>query len=355
MTFLTNLQALNPARFDRADVLKKLASASRALAELKGLVKAIPNQGLLVGIIGLQEAKFSSEIENIVTTNDELFSGEISPEASINAATKEVLRYSKALHLGLDLVQSSGFITNNHIIAIQSALEQNNAGFRVLPGTAFKDGAGRIIYTPPQDPREVISLMSSLEQFINDPSLFEVDPLIKMALIHHQFESIHPFYDGNGRTGRIINVLYLVMEGLLDNPVVYLSGYIVRNKFTYYELLQSAREADAWEDWVLYMLDAVEKSSIDAIVMVQKIKEAMRDYKARIREEFKFYSQDLIDALFRQPYTKIELIERALKVSRLTATSYLNALVEAEFLEREKRGRGYYYINKALRDVAIGG
>lgn len=355
MPSLTNLQTLNPARFDRADVLKKLTLASRALAELKGLVKTIPNQGILVGTLGLQEAKFSSEIENIVTTNDELFSGEISSEVSINAATKEVLRYSKALNLGRGLVQKTGLITNNHIIAIQSVLEQNNAGFRVLPGTALKDGAGRIIYAPPQDPNEIIALMSSLEQFTNSPNLFAVDPLIKMALIHHQFESIHPFYDGNGRTGRIINVLYLVKEGLLDNPVVYLSGYIVRNKSAYYELLQSARENDAWEEWVLYMLNAVEKSSVDAIVMVQKIKEAMRDYKVRIRQEFKFYSQDLIDALFRQPYTKIELIEQALKVSRLTATSYLNSLVKAGFLEKQKRGRSYYYINKTLRDIAIGG
>jgi Fic family protein len=354
MNTLTNLQSINLSRFDRVDVLKKLATASRALAELKGLVKTIPNQSVLIGMIGLQEAKFSSEIENIVTTNDELFSGEISLEAAINSATKEVLRYGKALHLGFDLVQSTGLITINHMIAIQSALEQNNAGFRALPGTALKDGDGRVIYTPPQDPREIISLMSSLEQFINDSSSFEIDPLIKMALIHHQFESIHPFYDGNGRTGRIINVLYLVKEGLLDNPVVYLSGYIVRNKPAYYALLQSAREDDSWEDWVLYMLDAVEKSSVDAIMMVQKIQVAMRDYKMRIRQALKFYSQDLIDALFRQPYTKIELIERALHVSRLTATGYLNALVEAGFLEREKRGRSYYYINKALRDIAGG-
>jgi Fic family protein len=254
MTLLNPLDQLDASRFDTPAILKRLASSSRKLAELKGIAASIPNQGFLINTLGLQEAKDSSEIENIVTTHDELFKEEVLPGAAPNAAAKEVQRYRQALKRGYELVRQTGLLTANHIIEIQAELEQNEAGFRKLPGTALKSRRGETVYTPPQDPAEIVALMRDLERFINDAKSFEADPLIKMALIHHQFESIHPFYDGNGRTGRILNVLYLVKEGLLDVPVLYLSSHIVRTKADYYRMLQCVRDADAWEAWVLYML-----------------------------------------------------------------------------------------------------
>lgn len=347
------LERLDARRFETPAILKKLASSSRKLAELKGIAASIPNQGILINTLGLQEAKDSSEIENIVTTHDELFKDDVLPEAFANPAAKEVLRYRQALRVGFEQVKASGLLTVNHIIQIQNELERNNAGFRKLPGTALKDGAGRTVYTPPQDPTEITALMTSLERFINTPDLFDADPLVKMALIHHQFETIHPFYDGNGRTGRIINVLYLVKEGLLDIPVLYLSQHIVRNKATYYNLLQRVRVDDVWEEWVLYMLEAVELTAGRTLQTVQAIKSALLDYKHRIREQHKFYSQDLINNLFSHPYTKIDFLQRDLNVSRMTATRYLDALVESGFLHKQKLGRGNYYINQALNNILL--
>lgn len=302
----------------------------------------------------MQEAKDSSEIENIITTHDELFKNDVSPEAVANPAAKEVLRYRQALRVGFEQVRNSGLLTANHIIEIQAELERNNAGFRKLPGTALKNGGGQTIYTPPQEPAEIMALMSDLERFINDEELFAVDPLIKMALIHHQFESIHPFYDGNGRTGRILNVLYLVKEGLLDIPVLYLSNHIVRTKDDYYRLLQTVREDDRWEDWVLYMLEAVEQTAMQTIITIQAIKTALLDYKHRIRADYKFYSQNLINNLFTHPYTKIELVQRDLQMSRITATKYLDVLSEGGFVKKQKMGRGNYYVNIALNAILMG-
>lgn len=351
---LLPLDQLNPARFDAPAILKQLARSSRALAELKGIAASIPNQGILINTLGLQEAKDSSAIENIVTTHDELFKDDVLPEAFANPAAKEVLRYRQALRVGFEQVRASGLLTANHIIQIQGELERNNAGFRKLPGTALKDGAGQTVYTPPQDPAEIARLMSGLEGFINTPELFSADPLIKMALIHHQFESIHPFYDGNGRTGRIVNVLYLVKEGLLDIPVLYLSSHIVRTKADYYRLLQAVRDHGAWEDWVLYMLTAVEQTAAEGIVTIQAIKTLLLDTKHRIRSRHRFYSQDLINNLFSYPYTKIEFIQRDLKVSRLTATKYLDALAADGFLVKRKIGRSNYYINLPLYRILTG-
>ncbi len=348
---MQSLETLDPTRFDTPTILKRLASSSRALAELKGVATTIPNQGILINTLGLQEAKDSSEIENIVTTHDELFKDDLLPLSLANPAAKEVLRYRQALRVGFDQVRSSGLITINHIIQIQTELERNSAGFRKLPGTALKDGAGRTVYTPPQDPAEIVRLMGDLERFINDDALFAVDPLIKMALVHHQFESIHPFYDGNGRTGRILNVLYLVNQDLLDIPVLYLSNYIVHHKADYYRLLQEVRDADAWEDWVVYLLTAVEVTARQTLVMVNDIKTALFDYKHRIRAGYKFYSQDLINNLFMHPYTKIEFIQRDLKVSRLTATKYMDALALGGFVHKHKLGRANYYVNPVLNTI----
>ena len=351
MPNIAPLEQLDARRFETPAILKKLASSSRALAELKGIAASIPNQGILINTLALQEAKDSSEIENIVTTHDELFKDDVLPEAFANPAAKEVLRYRQALRVGFELVRTSGLLTTNNIIEIQGELERNNAGFRRLPGTALKDGGGQTVYTPPQDPAEIIELMGGLERFINTPELFAADPLIKMALIHHQFESIHPFYDGNGRTGRILNVLYLVREGLLDIPVLYLSSHIVRTKADYYRLLQTVREQDCWEEWVLYMLQAVEQTATQTIATIHAIKAALFDYKHRIRSGYRFYSQYLINNLFTHPYTKIEFVQRDLSVSRLTATKYLDALTAAGFLRKQKIGRGNYYINLALNAV----
>lgn len=350
---IPTLTSLSPGRFETAPILKRLAAASRQLAELKGVAASIPHQGILINTLGLQEAKDSSAIENIVTTHDELFADDASPHGGSPAA-KEVARYRQALRVGFDAVQATGLLTTNHILEIQAALEHNRAGFRKLPGTVLVDNDGRTVYTPPQHPDQIVALMSDLEHFINDDGPFDADPLIKMALIHHQFESIHPFYDGNGRTGRIINVLYLVKQRLLDIPVLYLSRHIVRNKADYYRLLQDVRDHDAWEEWVLYMLTAVEQTATEGIQAIGAIRTVLMDYKHRIRAQFKFYSQDLINNLFSHPYTKIEHLENELKVSRQTATKYLDALTDGGFLDKRKLGRTNYYINLPLTAILTG-
>lgn len=354
MAELPALQALDPSRFETAAILKKLNATSRVLAELKGVASSIPHQGILINTLGMQEAKDSSAIENIVTTHDDLFRDDAYPELGGSLAAKEVLRYRQALYIGFQSVSATGLLTSNQIIDIQAELERNNAGLRRLPGTTLKDGHGQVVYTPPQAHAEIVALMRDLEQFINDDDAFDADPLVKMALIHHQFESIHPFYDGNGRTGRIVNVLYLLKCGLLDIPVLYLSRYIVQHKAEYYRLLQAVRDQQCWEEWVLFMLNAIEQTASQTIHTVLAIKDALLDYKHRIRAQHKFYSQDLINNLFSHPYTKIEFIMQDLNVSRLTATRYLNELTESGFLAKQKMGRSNYYINLALNTILTG-
>jgi Fic family protein len=354
MKTIPSLTSLDLSRIETPTVLKKLASASRRLAELKGAAGTIPRQSMLINTLSIQEAKDSSEIENIITTHDELFQDDLTAGSLLSPAAKEVLRYRQALWTGFESVQQSGLLTVNHVLEIQGVLEENNAGFRRVPGTVLKDAAGRVVYTPPQEPDEIIALMTDLERVINDSALIDTDPLIKMALIHHQFETIHPFYDGNGRTGRLINVLYLVKEGLLDIPVLYLSRHIVRTKADYYRLLQEVRMEQTWEQWVLYLLTAVEETAVQAMRTIGRIKEALMDYKHRIRAGHKFYSQDLINNLFTHPYTRTEFVERDLKVSRLTATRYLEALTAAGFLHKQRFGRRNYFINPALTAILMG-
>lgn len=331
------------------EILKQAAKANRHLAELKGLSASMPNQKILINTLSLQEAKDSSEIENIVTTQDELYKSELESEAIANAASKEVKNYAQTLIKGFEQIKSSGLLTNNDIILIQSMLEHNNAGFRKVPGTGLRNtSTGELVYEPPQSLDEINKLMNNLELFINDDTFFDTDPLIKMAMIHYQFESIHPFYDGNGRTGRIICVLYLVLKDLLDIPVLYLSRHIIRNKEQYYNLLQKVHTENAWEEWILYMLTAIEKTSIATISLVEGIKRIMMDYKHRIRKNYPFYSQDLINNLFFHPYTKIDFLKKDLKISRHTAGKYLDQLTEDGFLEKRKLGRTNYYINVPL-------
>lgn len=330
-------------------VLKKLASAHRALAELKGIVSSIPNSTILINTLGLQEAKDSSAIENIITTHDDIFKAELNLDGFKSLNAKEVQNYISALKKGFGLITKNKILTNNDIISIQSELEKNNAGFRKVPGTALENATtGEIVYTPPQDYDTILDLMTNLEQYINDESMSEFDTLVKMAIIHYQFESIHPFYDGNGRTGRIINVLYLVMNDLLNLPVLYLSRYIIERKADYFKLLQEVRETDNWENWVLYMLDSVEQIAKETIVLIGKIRDLIYEYKNLLRNNYKFYSQELLNNLFKHPYTKIEFIENDLGVSRITASKYLNILAKDKILKKEKLGTGNYYINEKL-------
>ncbi len=333
-------------------ILKKAASAHRALAELKGVVSSIPNENILINTLGLQEAKDSSAIENIITTQDDVYKAELNLGGFKSLNAKEVQNYISALKKGFALISENKILTNNIIIQIQSVLEKNNAGFRKVSGTVLKNAStGEIVYTPPQEYNNILELMANLEKFINDETLTNLDPLVRMGIIHYQFESIHPFYDGNGRTGRIINVLFLVMNDLLDLPILYLSRYIIKNKNNYYKLLQEVRETDNWENWIFYMLDAVEQISKETILLIREIKELMFEYKKLLRGNYKFYSQELLNNLFKHPYTKIEFIEKDLGVSRITASKYLNKLANDGLLKKEKLGTGNYYINEKLIEI----
>lgn len=331
-------------------ILKRLPKAHAALAELKGIAQTIPNQNILINTLGLQEAKDSSEIENIITTHDELYKTELNLIASIES--KEVQNYIEALKHGFHLINKNGLLTNNVIKKIQSKVEKNKAGFRKVPGTVLKNvKTGKTVYEPPQDHKDIVTLMKNLEIFINDNSISDLDPIVKMAIIHLQFESIHPFYDGNGRTGRIINILYLITQNLLNLPILYLSNYIIKNKDQYYELLQTVRNKNHWEEWLLYMIDSVEKTSLDTIKIIGQIKELMQNSKNELRDNYKFYSQDLLNNLYKHPYTKIEYVVRDLQVSRITAANYLNKLSDDGILKKEKIGKSNYYINEKLFDL----
>jgi Fic family protein len=333
-------------------VLKQLPVAHAALAELKGIAQSIPNQQILINTLGLQEAKDSSAIENIITTHDELYKTELYLPNAGSLQAKEVQNYILALKRGFALISDRQMLTNNMILEIQEIIEENKAGFRKLPGTALKNSiTGATVYMPPQDFDTIQRLMSNLEKFINDAEFCDFDPLVKMAIIHFQFESIHPFYDGNGRTGRIINILYLILERLLDLPILYLSRYIIRHKQAYYRLLQKVRDTNDWEEWLLFMVRGVGETSKETIQLIVSIKELMLRTKHTLRNQYKFYSQDLLNNLFKHPYTKIEFVMQELEVSRITAANYLNKLADDGLLEKRKMGSGNYYINRSLFDL----
>jgi Fic family protein len=347
----SNLESLPPSNLQETTaILKKLALAHRQLAELKGFAVSIPNQSILIETLALQEAKYSSAIENIITTQDAMFKQQVLGDIVSDPAAKEVSQYSDALKFGFELVRQNHMLTVNHVLGIHSRLVPSSQGIRKLPGTRLINPATReVVYTPPQDYETVRRLMDNLVKYINEPEIQDIDPLVKMAVIHYQFESIHPFYDGNGRVGRIINVLFLVLSDLLRLPILYLSRYIIRNKSEYYTLLRTLPETGNWEPWVLYMLDAVEQTSKETIVLINAIRELMLQYKHGIREKLpKIYSQDLINNLFRHPYTKIDFVMRDLKVTRPTASKYLGALVKNGFLQKAKIGTSNYYINAPL-------
>lgn len=343
-----------PVEIETKAVLKQAAQAHRFLAELKGVSKTIPNQGILINTLPLLEAKDSSAIENIITTHDELYKETLFEDFIENAAAKEIQNYSRALRVGFETIVKTGLFTNNFILKIHEHIEKNRAGFRKLPGTELKnDRTGKTVYIPPQNPDDIVRLMTNLEKYINDDSFGPVDPLVRMAVIHFQFESIHPFYDGNGRTGRIINILYLVFIELLDIPVLYLSHYIIRNKPQYYNLLQAVRDNGSWEEWILFILKGIEITSKQTINLVNSIRELMHSYKAGIREKYHFYSQDLMNNLFFHPYTKIEFLEKDLNITRQTAAKYLDELAADGFLQKERFGKYNYYINEPLFDLFV--
>ena len=339
---------------ENISILRLTAYAQGCLGELKGLVKTIPNESILLTLLPLQEAQFSSEVENIITSSDDLYKAQIAKGNNHSSNIKEVQNYIKALNKGFKIVKNSKLLTNNTICTIQKILMGNNAGFRTQSGTNLKNNLGEIIYTPPQNGEIIKSLMTNLEAFINDKSLSKIDPLIKMAIIHHQFESIHPFYDGNGRTGRIINILYLHTQGLLDLPILYLSGYIIDNKDKYYRLLQEVREHNTWEKWIYFIIKGVEVTALKTSFLIQEIAKLMLSFKRAIRSKYpKIYSQDLINALFKYPYTRISFLSTELLISRQTATKYLANLAKIGLLEKNIVGRNHYFVNKKLIDTFI--
>ena len=352
---LIKLPLAGEASLESVPLLKQVAQAHRFLAELKGVAKTIPNETILICSLTLQEAKDSSAIENIFTTHDQLFQASVLQGQKINQSAKEVENYRAALWESYRQTKATGLIRLDDILHIQEIIEPNRSGIRQLPGTVIGNTqTGEVIYTPPQHPQEIKALLANLVDYINDDQLSEIDPLIKMAIIHHQFESIHPFYDGNGRTGRILNILYLVRNDLLDLPILYLSRYIVRTKSEYYRLLQAVREQDSWQEWLTYIVKGIEITARETIEFVEQIRALIMDAKQRMREELpKIYSQELLNNLFFHPYTKVQFLVGQLNITRITATKYLNALTDHGFVTKHKVGRTNYYINEPLVKLIV--
>lgn len=344
-----------PPPSDEIETIKILRQANRsvaALAELKGIAKSIPNQAMIVNAVVLQEAKDSSEIENIITTQDELYKALTSKSSIISPEIKEVINYREAIFDGFDMIKKQGFLRVNDIIAIQQKLVSNSAGIRSTPGTVLKnDITGEVVYTPPQDRIEINDLLSNFIKYFNQDE-FEISPLINLAVLHYQFESIHPFYDGNGRTGRIINILYLIFNSLIDFPILYLSSYLIDNKPQYYKLLNQTNRTGKWEDWIIFMLKAVEKTSEDTIKKIGQIKDLLDSTIILVQKRAsKIYKKELVELLFEQPYSKIEFVADKLKVERKAASRYLREIESIGVLESQKVGRETIYINKGLIEI----
>ena len=331
-------------------ILKKSILANKALAKLNGVAKIIPNQAILINSLILQEAKDSSEIENIITTHDELYQSSLDI-SNISHATKEVQSYSRALLKGFDLVKDNSLLLTRHIVDIQQELEGNVAGIRKQAGTVLKNQAtGEVIHTPPQEESTIRKLLDNLEQYINTND--GIDPLIKMAIIHYQFETIHPFYDGNGRTGRIINILYLVLNELLDLPILYLSSYIIKHKADYYRLLQEVRTKGSWEEWIIYMLEGIEQTATKQVQLINDIKELMDNTKEKLKSELpKIYSKDLLEVLFIHPYTKIDMLVDNLELHRDTASKHLKAMEKIGILNSVQIKNTRFYVNVKLFEL----
>lgn len=356
---ISDLYAFPPSQVAQSEALTaQLVMAHRRLAELKGVTPLLPNQDILLNTLSLQEAKDSSALENIITSHDELFKQGLDLPQFNSAAAKEVSRYSEALRLGYERVKEDGNLSLEDLVAIQQVLMigEPGPGIRSKPGTRVVNRAtGEVVHDPPQDHDQIVELLERLLDFFNQPSEQGLDPLIRMALAHYQFEKIHPFYDGNGRTGRILNLLYLVQHGLLDMPTLYLSRYILREKSTYLALLRADPNDDNWESWLHFMLKGVELTATETIDTIHKLRDLMADYQERIKTQLpKIYSLDLLNTLFKHPYTKIDFVIRDVGVQRAAAGRYLDALVEANFLLKTKLGHSNYYINKPLFELLQG-
>lgn len=346
------LPSLPPAiELESKAVLKQAISANRVLANLRGLAAQIPNQDVLISSIVLQEARLSSEIENIVTTNDELYRADADADGKADAHTKEVLRYREALYLGLEALKTRPLATNL-FIEIAQRIKQIEFGVRAIPGTALKNNVGEVIYTPPVGEAVIREKLANLEGFIHGDD--DLDPLLKMAVMHYQFEAIHPFADGNGRTGRILNLLFLVDKGLLDSPVLFLSRYFIANRAGYYDGLRRVTESRDWENWLLFMLRAVESTAQQTFDQVMRIRALMERVRERVqREAPNVYSKDLVEVIFRHPYTKIQFVVDAGIAKRQTASGYLQVLARLGVLRESRHGREKYYVNDALFDELV--
>ncbi|OGU80056.1 MAG: addiction module protein [Ignavibacteria bacterium RBG_16_35_7] len=332
-------------------ILKKAISASRALSELKGAITNLPNPLLFIDTINLQEAQASSAIENIITTQDALFQATVADKKIENTATKEVFHYKDALWFGVEQIKKKPILTTNLFISIMRIIKENQSGIRNLPGTQLKNPAtGQVIYTPPEGEEIIREKLKALGGFINLDD--DIDPLIKLALIHYQFEAIHPFYDGNGRTGRIILLLYLKLFGLMDLPALYLSNYILKNKSAYYINLRNVTESNDWESWILYILDMIEVSSKNGRHRIERIEKLMKSMGEKIQKKLpRVYSKDLLEILFRLPYTKRNFIENAGLGNIKTAGYYLKSLEQKGFLKSVIVGKEKLYLNTQLMEI----
>lgn len=333
-------------------VLKATTRASRALAELKGRTHTIPNPTILLNTLAVQEAKLSSEIENIFTTNDELYRGLAANGngADLSPHTKEVLHYRDALWHGMNVLRDRPFLSTNLAIEIANIIKENNAGIRNLPGTKVQHrNTGEIIYTPPEGEDLIRKKLANLERFSNDSSS-ELDPLVRIGVTHYQFEAIHPFFDGNGRTGRILIILQLIMNRLLEIPILFLSRFIIEHKAQYYRSLRAVTEHGQWESWLLYMLEAMETTAHGTTEKINAIHRLLAETLEKAKQVLPkpTFSKDLIELIFEQPYCKIRFVEKAGIAKRLTATKYLRDLEKAGFVRSIKQGTELIFINHAL-------
>ncbi len=331
-------------------VLRKTIEASRALAQLNGRLTNLPNPTLFLDTIHLQEAKASSEIENIITTNDDLYKAIVADKKFDNPATKEVISYKEALWNGLKAIENRPFISTNLCIDIVQSIKKNTAGIRTTPGTALKNVKGETIYTPPTGEAIIRDKLENLEAFINGEGT--IDPLIKMALMHYQFEAIHPFSDGNGRTGRILLLLYLKTANLLDTPALFLSEFIIKNKTDYYMKLRNVTEHQDWEAWILYMLEMIVFTANKALKRLNMVTELIQMMTEEIKISLpKVYSKELVEILFRLPYTKRQFLIDAKLGTPKTIGNYLIELEKAGFLISEKIGKEKLYLNYRLMAI----
>lgn len=336
-------------------VLKSAIGANRVLAELKGKAESIPNQSILINSLILREARASSEIENVITTNDRLFEAFSSGDREYDPQTKEVLRYREALWSGFNALKERPLTTNLFVEMVQ-LIKQNSLGIRQTRGTVIANPiTENIIYWPPEGKERIRSLLANLEDYIHEDET-DIDPLVKLAVIHYQFEAIHPFEDGNGRTGRILNILYLVQQQLLNLPILYHSSFIIQQKEKYYRLLKEVTRKQAWEPWILFMLDAIRQTAEETMQKIDGIRLLLEETLEMARQELpdRVYSKELIELLFEQPYCKTKfLVDRGI-AKRQTAADYLKELEQAGILRSKKVGRENLYLNIRLYDLLSG-